>query len=420
MNTAANTFAWASTFEQGVPNTVGPDLSTGIVQLPGNANMRSPWPGLLHRGYSQTWNFTLERKLPQNLVTSVAYVGMNSVHLLADVDINSGYPGSGTSGLPYYPQFRRTLPTQMWDGGLSSHYHSLQVASRRAFSNGLMLQAAYTFSKAIDYVDDDGSVTPAWNWGPVFQRNRATAGFDSTHVLQIGWVYELPFGKGKMLAQNGIAGAILGNWQVNGVMAAYTGTPFTVSAPGTSLNAPDNIQTANQAKTNVDRIGNVGPGQFYYDPAAFAPVTAIATFGNSGRNILRGPGTWNPDLDITREFSARRTGAAAVPRRILQPGEYVALREPEQQCYLGNVHADHQCNRGTANPVRTEGTLVGATRGTESRAEFNREGRMPECSIPRRRPHIAFCRTRKSWATLSRNDLPEKPREACPLPSPRP
>lgn len=304
MNTAANTFAWASTFEQGVPNTVGPDLSTGIVQLPGNANMRSPWPGLLHRGYSQTWNFTLERKLPQNLVTSVAYVGMNSVHLLADVDINSGYPGSGTSGLPYYPQFRRTLPTQMWDGGLSSHYHSLQVASRRAFSNGLMLQAAYTFSKAIDYVDDDGSVTPAWNWGPVFQRNRATAGFDSTHVLQIGWVYELPFGKGKMLAQNGIAGAIPGNWQVNGVMAAYTGTPFTVIAPGTSLNAPDNIQTANQAKTNVDRIGNVGPGQFYYDPAAFAPVTAIATFGNSGRNILRGPGTWNTDLDITREFSA--------------------------------------------------------------------------------------------------------------------
>ena len=305
VNTAPNTFAWASTFEQGVPNTVGPDLSTGIVSLPGNANMRSPWPGLLHRGYSQTWNFTLERKLPQDLVTSVAYVGMDSVHLLADVDINSGYPGSGTTGLPYYALFGRTLPTQMWDGGLSSHYHSLQIATKRSFTNGLMLQAAYTFSKAIDYVDDDGSVTPAWNWGPVFQRNRAPAGFDTTHVLQIGWVYELPFGRGKMLAQSGAPAVILGNWQVNGVMAAYTGNPFTVGAPGTSLNAPDNIQTANQVKPTVTRIGNAGPGQFYYDPAAFAPVTAIATFGNSGRNVLRAPGVWNTDLDITREFPIR-------------------------------------------------------------------------------------------------------------------
>lgn len=193
----------------------------------------------------------------------------------------------------------------MWDGGLSSHYHSLQVAAKRSFSNGLMLQAAYTFPKAIDYVDDDGSVTPAWNWAPVFQRNRAAAGFDSTHVLQIGWVYELPLGRGKMLAKSGVAAAVLGNWQVNGIMAAYTGTPFTVSAPGTSLNAPDNIQTANQVKPAVEKIGQAGPGQFFYDPTAFVPVTAIATFGNSGRNILRSPGVWNTDLDITREFPIR-------------------------------------------------------------------------------------------------------------------
>jgi hypothetical protein len=87
-------------------------------------------------------------------------------------------------------------------------------------------------------------------------------------------------------------------------MAAYTGVPFNVSAPGTSLNAPDNIQTANQVKTDVTRIGNAGPGQFYYDPTAFAPVTAVA-FGNTGRNILRAPGVWNTDLDITREFPIR-------------------------------------------------------------------------------------------------------------------
>jgi hypothetical protein len=301
-NTAPNSYAWATTFAQGVPNTVGPDLSTGIVSVPGNANARSPWPGMIHRGYTQTWNLTLERKLPQNLISTIAYVGSQSVHLLADTDINSGFPGSGTTGLPYYSKYGRTVPTQMWDGYLSSNYHSLQVSVKRSFAKGLMVQGAYTYSKAIDLVDDDGSVTLGWNWAPIFRRNRATAGFDRTHVLQVGWLYELPFGKGKMMAQSGVAAAILGNWQVNGVMAAYTGVPFTVSAPGTSLNAPSNSQTANQVKTDVVRLGNAGPGQLYYDPTAFAPVTAIATFGTSGRNILRGPGVWNTDLDITRQF----------------------------------------------------------------------------------------------------------------------
>jgi hypothetical protein len=85
-------------------------------------------------------------------------------------------------------------------------------------------------------------------------------------------------------------------------MAAYTGTPFTVTAPGTSLNAPNNTQTANQIGP-VTRLGNVGPGQLYYNTTtAWAAVTAANTFGTSGRNILRNPGLWNTDLDITREF----------------------------------------------------------------------------------------------------------------------
>ena len=109
-----------------------------------------------------------------------------------------------------------------------------------------MLKGAYTYAKAIDYTDDDGWACVGWNWAPVFQRNRADAGFDRTQNLQIAWVYELPLGKGKMLAKSGVAAAVLGGWQVNGIMAAYTGTPFTVGASGSSLNAPNNTQTADQ------------------------------------------------------------------------------------------------------------------------------------------------------------------------------
>jgi hypothetical protein len=298
----ASGYGWSTTFEQGVPNTQGPDLSSGIVPLPGNVSERSPWGGEIHRGYTQSWNFTIERKLPADIVTSVAYVGSGSTHLLADRDINYGYPGSGTTGLPYYALYGRTVPTNMWDGYLSSHYHSLQVAVNRSFARGLMLKGAYTYSHTIDYTDDDGWVSVGWNWPQVFQRNRATAGFDRQQVFTMGWVYELPFGRGKHLAASGVTAAIFGNWQMNGVFSAYSGTPFTVTSPGSSLNAPNNTQTANQVNLTVNKIGNFGPGTYYYDPTAFAAVTAPNTFGTSGRNILRAPGLWNTDLNLSREF----------------------------------------------------------------------------------------------------------------------
>jgi len=298
----ASGYGWSTTFANGVPNTaaLAPDLSTGIITLPGNVSERSP-NSYVHRGYIQSYNFTIERKLPGSIVSSVAYVGSHSVHLLADYDINAGSPGSGTALLPYNIQYGRTLPTQMWDGYLSSNYNSLQVAVNRSFSRGLMLKGAYTYSKAIDYTDEDGWASVGWNWAPVFQRNRAAAGFDRTHILQMGWVYELPFGKGKAMLNSGVAAAVLGGWQVNGIMSCYTGTPFTVGASGSSLNAPDNTQTANQLLSSVPVLGNIGPGAYYYNPAAFGPVTT-QTFGTSGRNILRVPGVWNTDLDITREF----------------------------------------------------------------------------------------------------------------------
>ncbi len=74
----------------------------------------------------------------------------------------------------------------MWDGYLSSEYNSLQVTFNRQFSNGLMLKGAYTWSHAIDYADDDGWTGVNWNWAPVFQRNRASAGFRPSACLPIG------------------------------------------------------------------------------------------------------------------------------------------------------------------------------------------------------------------------------------------
>lgn len=298
----ANSYSPVRSLAEGIPPVFGPDLSTGRVTLPTVADMRSPYPGEIHRGYVQSWNFTVERRLPVNMVASVAYVGTETTHQLADLDINSGYPGSGNAGRPYAVKFGRTIATNMWDGYLSSHYHSLQTSLNKQFSHGLLVKGAYTWSKAINMTDEDGWASVTWNWAPAFSRNRAVAGYDRTHIFQVGWVYELPVGKGKTLVNHGPMSYIVGNWQVNGVMAAYTGTPVTITAPGGSLNiGGGNAQTADQVKNTVTRIGAVGPGTTWYDTSAFAPVTQ-QRFGTTGRNILRNPGVWNTDLSIFRNF----------------------------------------------------------------------------------------------------------------------
>lgn len=297
-----NPYSAVGRLEDGIPAVTGPDLSTGIVTLPPVADMRSPYPGEIHRGYIQSWNFTVERRLITDLVGTVAYVGTQTTHQFADLDINAAAPGAGNAGRPYAAQFGRKIATNMWDGYLSANYHSLQTSLNKQFSKGLLIKGAYTYSKAINMTDDDGWAGVGWNWSPVFKRNRAVAGYDRTQVFQVGWVYELPVGKGKSYLNEGIASRVIGGWQVNGVMSAYTGTPFTVTAPGNSLNAPGNSQTANQVKSNIVRIGDVGPGTRYYDPSAFAAPTDAATFGSTGRNILRNPGAWNTDLSLFRNF----------------------------------------------------------------------------------------------------------------------
>jgi hypothetical protein len=133
---------------------------------------------------------------------------------------------------------------------------------------------------------------------------RATAGFDRQQVLQIGWLYDLPMGKGKSFAKTGVSAAVLGGWEVNGVMSAYTGTPFTVG-DSTPTNAPDNTQTANLVNTSVGQPGLIGSSGLYYDKNAFASVGTINTFGNSGRNILRNPGLWNTDINLSRNFKVK-------------------------------------------------------------------------------------------------------------------
>ncbi|MGH9630561.1 MAG: hypothetical protein ACRD7E_19795, partial [Bryobacteraceae bacterium] len=107
---------------------------------------------------------------------------------------------------------------------------------------------------------------------------------------------------GKPMASQGWAAAILGGWQVNGLLSAYTGTPFTVEASDDSLDMPNNSQRADLVKPEVEKLGGIGRGQPYYDWTAFREVTE-PRFGTAGFNILRGPELVNLDLGVFRTFN---------------------------------------------------------------------------------------------------------------------
>ncbi len=181
-------------------------------------------------------------------------------------------------------------------------YDSLQLSVERRFQQGLQVQSSYTLAKSIGICcsdDSDGNVAiPLLDF---YQLNRAVSSFDRRHNYQLSVIYELPFGKGKSWANDKVSAALLGGWQINGIFSAYSGAPFTVTAAGTSLNAPGSTQRADQVKSEVTYPGGTGRGQSWFDPLAFAPVTA-ARFGTAGFNTLRGPGHANLDLGLFREF----------------------------------------------------------------------------------------------------------------------
>jgi len=296
-----SSFETFRTLADGIPPVVGPDLNQQPLDVPTFASLRTPYPNSkIDRGYIQSWNFTIERRMPGDVITSIGYVGTASIGMMADRDINNSGPGEGNDGRPLVPLTGRRITTNMWDSYLNSSYHSLQIAINRSFSKGLSLKGAYTYSKALGMADDNGWAGVFWDQEDQFHRNRARAGFDRRQMFQMGFVYELPVGDGRAISTSGAASHILGGWQVSGILALLSGQPFDVRASNSSLNADGTAQTADQVG-EVSRIGDTGPGTTFYNTNAFAPVTDVR-FGTSGRNILDRPGLANMDLSVAKNI----------------------------------------------------------------------------------------------------------------------
>jgi len=287
--------------EQGIPIFGGPDISSGVIDLPPDAATTTVRAGHFPRGYIESWNLILERRLPGDLVTSLGYVGTHSVRPLVNIDINAGSPGLGTAGRPYFSRYQRSIATNVLTPNFGANYNSLQATLNRRFSNGMFAKVSYTFSRATNFTDNSpGGLT--FNTPNQLSRNRARSGYDRTHNLQLSGIYELPFGpRKKWLKNHNVLSLLARDWQLNATLSSYTGTPFTVTSSSASLNAPGNTQTADQVKEVVEVLGNIGPGQRWFDPTAFRAVTEVR-FGNTGRNILRNPGIINVNGSVFRNI----------------------------------------------------------------------------------------------------------------------
>ena len=292
-----NPFVPVGNLSNGVPTLPPPDLSHGVIPIPAGIGFQTD-PLNFHRGFVQSYNVTVQEQFEQWLMQA-GYVGTLTLHQHSRYNINYGQVGGGVPSQRLYQLNGQTnavyeiLPYEHF------HYDSLQARLQRRFSNGIQFQAVYTFSKWIGICCSTyGDSEPNIPIPEYFNLNYALEPGDRTHVFNMAGVAELPFGRGKRFVQSGISAALLGGWQLNGILTMYSGTPFSVSANGTSLNAPGSVQRADLVKSSVAMLGDVGG---YFDPLAFAPVTQ-ARFGTAGYDLLRGPGTVNLDASLFRSF----------------------------------------------------------------------------------------------------------------------
>jgi hypothetical protein len=284
----------------GIPDIPSPNLSSGTVPLPLATSTTSLPPGPYKRGYIESYNFTVQRELLGGFVGSAGYVGTHTIRENVLFNINATGPGAGNSGRPLAITSGRLVDETFIEPIGTSSYNALQATVDRKIANGVQVRVSYTFSKTINNVDNSLGSLMFYDAADV-GRNRALAGFDRPQNFRVAWLAELPFGAGKHWAQSGIGRKMLGGWQMNGIFSVYSGTPFSVTASASSLNAPGESQTADQIKPTVAKLGGIGSSSPYYDPTAFAPVTQVR-FGNTGRNILRGPGLVNADVSLFRNF----------------------------------------------------------------------------------------------------------------------
>ncbi|HXN18426.1 MAG TPA: TonB-dependent receptor [Candidatus Binatus sp.] len=295
-----------------------PGLSSLQQGFPANALVDPNTPILfsidphIETPFMQQWFMGFQYELPANTVLEISYVGSHGADLFGLFNGNQAVPTADPT-IPTAPR----RPDPNIDAGIDtlranlfSNYNGLQVRLEKRFSHGLQFEAAYTYSHALDDASD--ASLGSQNQGD-FRLQTApfleygNADFDIRHRFVLSYIYDLPFGNGQRFGGDatGVKNQLMGNWQVTGIVSAQTGNWFTPTDDLVNISNSDcGGAVFNCARPDV--VGNPNgtpciPGTIF-NTCAFVANTTFGTFGDAGRNIIRGPGLQNWDMSFIKEF----------------------------------------------------------------------------------------------------------------------
>jgi hypothetical protein len=275
---------------------------TGPVGPAGRPDMISPTRELPNARKDQ-WSFDVQRELWKGTALDFQYLGSNTSHLDRSFFNNTPQPGPGNIDLRRPSQNYRSR--RIIANDLIADYDAFSVILRRHMSHGFQADAHYTWSRTRDMsTHSNGGGTTMDNYD--IWRDYGPANWDVPHRFVASYIYDIPFLKS---SSQPILKYVVAGWQVSGITTIQSGTPVNVTFAadqantGTGGQRPDlvgavpelNCQANSGGATQVERRQQIN----CYDTSGFA-LPALFTFGNAGRNILRGPKFVSTDLSFMK------------------------------------------------------------------------------------------------------------------------
>jgi len=273
--------------------------------------------------YVQSWNLTVQRELGPTTSLEIAYAGNKGTHLINGPSGNQPPPSTNASSFfprPILDPVTGTpiqVPTFDILSNAYSNYHGLAATLRRRFSHGLMLNAAYTWSHALDLQSSSNLGSRNNNYFRDYNHQfweYGNADFDTRHRISVFYEYELPFGRGRAWGNSAspLVNGIIGGWKTTGVWVFQTGNWFTPGIffdPSNGFSQdprPDAVCNPNQGAPHTTTSWfNTAcfPAVFNVTATGVTSTPAQGTFGNAGRNTILGPRFFNNDLSVIKQWS---------------------------------------------------------------------------------------------------------------------
>jgi hypothetical protein len=288
------------TLQQGPPQYVYPPASSRTPSIQ-NGQSVSYYPLTAPQGYMQQWHLSVQRQLSSSMVMELSYVGTKGTHLLFPRDGNQvpqAFFGPGNLQ-PFRPYTQYQSITTYFNNA-ASNYNALQLQMNRRFSKGLTFLANYTWSKSLDNCSLDLTTGGGCEYQNAYAPSAtyALSQFDQANRVVVAGSYDLPFGEGRSyLNHGGFTNFLVGGWTASESFSANTGFPFTVfaSTPDPALSGSLFANVSGNPKSSSPTIARWFNVSAFSNPAPY-------TFGNSSRDILRGPGFWDWDVSMGKQF----------------------------------------------------------------------------------------------------------------------